>query len=250
MHNTAANTTNETGTAAVRDELPDITRPDARLVLTGEWSVDTPARQHAAAAAAIRQWDQQPLPHGMLSHSSFVGSDGGTVLHYSQWTDDRGPRELTHTDPQEPAHGIEQPLPGVNNQHGTVRHRPHRSHVRHIQHQVPGCIVTVSVEFDDPEMRQQWVDTVLTALAEDTEQQPGLIAAHFHLSLDGKRVLNYAEWTSEAAHIAAIGGFGRGSIGSSPKWQQVKSFRGMTDGGFKRYHLHRSISTPPQRESA
>ena len=79
----------------------------------------------------------------------------------------------------------------------------------------PGCIVAVSVEFDGPDEARQraWVDAVFDALASEPEPPAGGIGAHFHVSTDGTRVLNYAEWVDEASHVAALERSGIGAIG-------------------------------------
>jgi hypothetical protein len=60
------------------DRLPDITRPDAGLVLFNQWSVGTPERQRAAVQANIIEGEQAPWPESLLSLSSFVSTDGET----------------------------------------------------------------------------------------------------------------------------------------------------------------------------
>lgn len=38
-------------------------------------------------------------------------------------------------------------------------------------------------------------------MTKDVAPMPGSIAAHFHISTDGTRLFNYAEWTDAQAHI-------------------------------------------------
>ncbi|MEV7908307.1 antibiotic biosynthesis monooxygenase, partial [Streptomyces anulatus] len=110
----------------------------------------------------------------------------------------------------------------------------------------PGCVVIVSVEFAGPDRQrqEQWVDTVFDALTAETEPHPGGVSAHFHLSVDGTRVLNYAEWTDEASHRAALESSGQGTVGSAPEWRRVVDFPGVRDSGFKRYRFHASLARP------
>ena len=102
-----------------------------------------------------------------------------------------------------------------------VFYRRYRSGTPSRRAAMPGCIVVVSVEFDGPDEARQraWVDTVFDALAAEPSPPAGGIGAHFHLSLDGTRVLNYAEWVDEASHRAALERSGIGAIGSGPKWR-------------------------------
>lgn len=72
------------------------------------------------------------------------------------------------------------------------------------------------------------------------EQREGMLSAHFHASTDGSRVLNYAEWTSDAAHLAFLESAARAATlratGATP---------GVRPIGFRRFHLHHSIT--PER---
>lgn len=72
---------------------------------------------------------------------------------------------------------------------------------------VPG-VVTVTVDLDepDPERQRAWVDNAFDAAGTaDPAPEAGLLSARFHLSLDGARVLNLAEWTTAQAHRDAAG---------------------------------------------
>lgn len=74
---------------------------------------------------------------------------------------------------------------------------------------------------------------MLDALAAEVTLHHGGISGHFHVSLDGTRVLNYAEWVDEASHIEAVGGIG--SIGRGPAWRRVQTMPGVENLGFRRY---------------
>ena len=96
-----------------------------------------------------------------------------------------------------------------------------------------------------PERQRGWIDTVIGALSSETEPLPGLVAAHFHVSTDGTRVLNDAEWTSEEAHQDALDRSGHGVVGRSPEWRRVRSFPGVRrNDDVRRYRLHRSLTRP------
>jgi Antibiotic biosynthesis monooxygenase len=101
-----------------------------------------------------------------------------------------------------------------------------------------------SDDFRQRRRQRQWVDTVFEALEPETVPDPGGVSAHFHLSIDGTRVLNYAEWIDEEAHREAIEN-SHGGIGPGPKWQRVRSFPGLKSGGFKRYRVARSLASQP-----
>lgn len=65
--------------------LPQVARPDAGLVLIGEWGTADAAHQRAAADAAIGAWEAVRPPAGLLSYGCLLGEDDRTLLHYVQW---------------------------------------------------------------------------------------------------------------------------------------------------------------------
>jgi Antibiotic biosynthesis monooxygenase len=234
--------------------LPDIARPDAGTVLVSEWKVGTQERQHALVEAFITAFatfgKDAPWPRGLLSVNLFLSNDGETVLNYAQWTNDDAYHEFAQTNRPLQDEQIDRAFPGVERT-GPVNYRLYRSGVRR-DAPVPGCVVIVSVEFDGPDEQRQrrWVDTVFEALDAETEPHPGGISGHFHISVDGARVLNYAEWTSEEAHRDAIERSGQGSIGSGSKWREVQSFPGIKSSEYKRYRLATSLTSHPTVEQS
>lgn len=222
--------------------LPDIRRPDAHRVLVSDWDVGTPERQRATAEAFVAAWQRGLWPRGLLSTNLFASMDGETVLNYAQWTSDETCEEFVRTDRRSLIEKIDRAVSGIK-RHEPAYYRLYRSLVRD-DPPTPGCVVIVSVEFESAdELRQRrWIDTVFEALESETELHPGGISGHFHLSTDGTRVLNYAEWTDEHAHCEALERSGQGAIGRGPKWLEVKNFPGVISSGFKRYYLLRSLS--------
>lgn len=74
----------------------------------------------------------------------------------------------------------------------------------------------------------------------DDAVHPGAVSAHFLLSADGTRVLNYTEWTSAEAHQEAA------DAGGHDKFHEIFSGTpGVRSTHGKRYHLHRSLSRTP-----
>jgi hypothetical protein len=56
-------------------------------------------------------------------------------------------------------------------------------------------------------------------------------------------VLNFAEWVSAEAHIAALAAPGANGIGTTDVWKKVQTYPGMTTGGsVKRYRPVASIT--------
>lgn len=210
-----------------QDVLPDITRPDAEAVLV----VQAPV----VPADVFSELERGPWPEGLISLSVFGCTDEQAALVYAQWSanavDPALLRRLTGVEPVEyrlyRSQGLENPP-------------------------VPGCVVAVTVEFDgsDPRRQRRWVDTVLEALEGETEPPPGGISGHFHVSTDGTRVLNYAEWTDEQSHRDALARSHQGTVGTSAGWQRVLEFPGVSKSGFRRYHLLRSLSAAAPAEPA
>jgi hypothetical protein len=97
--------------------------------------------------------------------------------------------------------------------------------------------VIVEVEFEgpDPDRRRAWVDAVFEALQSEPNPRPGGLSAHFHLSTDGTRVLNYAEWESAQAHIDALAAPGDGVGSSTSQWERVQTWPGLKSSTVNRY---------------
>lgn len=58
-------------------------------------------------------------------------------------------------------------------------------------------VVTVIIVFTvEPEHQQQLIDTIVEFIEIAVKYQPGFVSATLHKSLDGVRVINYAQWRS------------------------------------------------------
>ncbi|MGW0670315.1 antibiotic biosynthesis monooxygenase [Streptomyces sp. NPDC002746] len=217
---------------------PDFTRADAGIVKVSTWDVGTPERQRQAVEAIREVWASREWPHpGLLSYSVGAGEDGRTLLHYSQWSDEKSHQDFVRTGRDDRNADIDAAVPGIERlgPHTYELYRsssPGGSDTRE-----PGCVVTVDVEFEGADRARQrdWVDSVFEALGTDPAPAPGGIAGHFHVSTDGTRVLNYAEWVSAQAHIDALAASGNGVGSPTPQWERVQSYPGVTGGGVHRY---------------
>lgn len=210
-------TTATTATTASTHRFPDVARPDARTVLIGPRFAGGPERQLELAQEALHGWEHEPWPDGLLSASCFLSTDGLTVLTYELWAD-------------EAARAAE-----------TVAFRLYRSVIGDGEGdggpRVPGCIAIPSFDTDGSERQRAIVDSLVDGpLARPI---PGLIAAHFHLSTDGTRVFNYAEWTDARSHEAAMSG---AVLQASARLTQ--GLPGIRNIGCPRYHLHRTVTGP------
>ncbi|WP_016699213.1 hypothetical protein [Actinoalloteichus spitiensis] len=178
--------------------LPTVTRPDAWTVVVRERAVgdEDPAR---AGDAVVAGWDARDWPPRLLSRTCLRSVTGNTLLEYEQWS--QSPEE-DHS--AQGRHAPDPTRPGT----GYQLYRSSATSLR----QPTGCVVAVMVDLGhtDPVAARKWVDEMVDGTSEhgtDHDQPlPGLVAAHFHVGLDGSRILNYAEWTSPEAHRSAIPG--------------------------------------------
>jgi hypothetical protein len=228
---------------AASSRWPQVNRPDVGAVLVSEWVVGTPERQRAAAAAFIEAWQQIPWPTGLLAVTLYASTDGATLLIYGQWTGDEAYAAFLESNRHLMRDFVDHAVPGIDRRQ-PVSYRIYRSSVRETT-AIPGCLILVSIEFDAPDARRQrqWVDTVFEAIASESELPPGGISGHFHVSTDGLRALNYAEWTDEQAHRNALQRSGQNAPGPSPKWNDVRNFPGIVASGFRRYSLLNQITS-------
>lgn len=165
------------------------------------------------------------------------GEDGATLLHYSQWTGEQAYQDFVGESRDIRNDEIDAAVPGIERL-GLRTYELYRSGLRAAgDTRETGCLVIVEAEFDgpDPARQRAWVDTVFEALGEEAALPAGGIAAHFHVSTDGTRVINYAEWESAEHHIAALAAPGEGVGSPSPLWERVQNYPGMTGGGVHRY---------------
>ena len=220
---------------------PDLTRPDATLVVVSEFQVGGPDEQQRLFDASRAAWDTLPWPATLLSITWLASLDGRRALAYVQWRDDSEFEAYGRTHRPVLAVRLKDAVPSLEAT-PPVFYRRYRSGTRPDAPDA-ACIVAVSVEFDGPDEARQraWVDTVFEAIAAESSPPAGGIAAHFHVSLDGTRVLNYAEWVDEASHIAALERSGIGAVGTNPKWRDVQTFPGLKGSHVVRYRVARRL---------
>jgi hypothetical protein len=227
--------------ARVVETPPDLTRPDAGLVAVTEFEVGGPDRLGALLEASRSAWRTLPWPETLLSISWLAGTRDDRALAYVQWRDDSGFEAYGRTHRPVLAAALRDAVPGLVAGAPTF-YRRYRSGTKP-DAPPAGCIVVVSVELDGPDEARQraWVDLVFEALAAEPSPPPSGIAAHFHLSTDGTRVLNYAEWTDEAAHRDALARSGQNAVGSGAKWRDVQAFPGLKRSRVERYRFVRRL---------
>ncbi|HEY2194930.1 MAG TPA: antibiotic biosynthesis monooxygenase family protein [Actinomycetospora sp.] len=65
-------------------------------------------------------------------------------------------------------------------------------------------VTLVNVFTVAPERQAELVDALDRATREVFVDDPGFVSANLHASLDGTRVINYAQWTSREAYGTAL----------------------------------------------
>lgn len=169
------------------------------------------AREWPSAEAAREAFERRG-GEGLVSFTAYEGIDHDGAFTYEQWTSEDA----------------------IENLDGAPVYRLYRGNQGE---GVPGALVIVSVEFEGPDEQRQrdWIDLVFTALDSEPVRPEGGISGYFHVSTDGTRVLNYAEWTSAEAHLAALAAPGDDGVGTTDVWKKVHSFPGVSGGSVKRY---------------
>lgn len=217
---------------------PELDNPDVGAPFFSAWKVGTPLRQRQTVDVIAAAWERRAWPtEGLLGYHVYTGLDGSTLLHHSQWADEQAYEAFVKTQRQERNDEIDTAVPGIERQ-WLGRYRRYRGVARD-EAPVPGCVVIVDVEFEgpDPGRQRAWVDAVLEALESEPNPHPGGISAHFHLSTDGTRVLNYAEWETAQAHIDALAapGDGIGTPEARERWERVQTWPGLKSSTVSRY---------------
>ncbi|BAY44313.1 hypothetical protein SAMD00079811_19090 [Scytonema sp. HK-05] len=66
-------------------------------------------------------------------------------------------------------------------------------------------VITVIIIFAvEPERQQELIDTIIEFLETTVKHQPGFVSSSIHKSIDGVRVMNYAQWKTQQDYQAFI----------------------------------------------
>lgn len=220
-------------------DFPAITRPDSGIALVSKWTVENSRDQVAAGDAAAEVWDHLPWPENLLSHSVYLGTDDTTIMQYSQWTNEKAIEAFQQNHLPQRAKKAYKAVPGLERVEA-VKYSLYKSMTSERPFRRPGCIILVTFETETAEVQKTFVNTLIkTVENRSVSHHPGSIASHFHLSTDGKRVLNYAEFTSEHAHEEML----QSSLQKDDAVPRlISSIPGLMPHGFERFQLYKSIS--------
>ncbi|WP_433548220.1 antibiotic biosynthesis monooxygenase [Streptomyces sp. CA-294286] len=231
-------------TATVTRDRPDLTRPGVGVVKVSTWDVGSSRAQRAAVAAIERAWLSRDWPDtGLLSYSVYVGEDGRTLMHYSQWRNEEAYGAFVTEERDGRNAEIDAAVPGVQRLR-LDSYDLYRSSLTEGDDRLPGSVALVEVDFEGPDRTRarEWVDAVFAVLeGPSTEADAprtvadGSLAAHFHVSRDGARALNLAEWVDAASHEAMMNA-PKGPAGEVPaEWRRVHEFPGLAASRVRRY---------------
>lgn len=216
---------------------PNITNSDAGIALVSKWRVENSDYQELAGNAAADAWEYMSWPKGLLSHNIYLGNDGQSILQYFQWTGEEEVDAFLQKNSKE--NGENNSLTGLDRVE-LMKYRYYRSLLSKNPARRPESIVIVGFETDGTERQEAFIDALFDVVeSRPNRHHPGSIASHFHLSTDGKRIMNYAEFTSEKAHEEMLKTQLR-QDDDVPRL--IKSMPGLKPLGFERFQLYKTVS--------
>ncbi|MEV0604408.1 hypothetical protein AB0I82_34640 [Streptomyces sp. NPDC050315] len=208
--------------------LPDIRHAGTAAVFVSHWYVPDRTAALKDLDEVTAEWETTEWPADILSFSSYVSAAGDTVLTYAQCASAAAYRPFVRS------------LAGAACAE-PVEYRLHTGFVPDgATGEAPGCVVAASFDTDGP-LRQRHVIEKITGnlRREGPYASDGMLGAYFHTSVDGTRVLNYAEWTTDEAHEAFLRDGCSGRARAS-----YEAIPGVRPIGYTRYHLHHSAVRP------
>ncbi|MDJ1135000.1 antibiotic biosynthesis monooxygenase family protein [Streptomyces iconiensis] len=199
--------------------LPDVRRSGAPHVWVARWRLGEQSGAARTREGLAAWWGSVPWPGGTVSATAYVAEDGDNALGYVRCS---APSPRT-ADILRAPHGAEAVAYGL------------RRSVVPETGGVPTCMVAVTFGTAGPRAASDLVGAVAGQLEAAAPECPGLVSAHFHVSLGHDRVLNYAEWESPEAHERFV----RGAASRRVK-NLVQHLPGVRPFGHLRYHVCRT----------
>ncbi|MEU3272495.1 NAD(P)H-binding protein [Saccharomonospora sp. NPDC006951] len=215
--------------------LPVATLPDAEVVIMTTWTVQGKQQQLAAADAAMAAWDSVAWPEGLLHYSVLLGTDGTSLLHYSQWSGEHAIDLFQRTDPPARVEGILAAVPGIR-RNGGARYTRYRSQGRANPQHV-GCVAVVSFETANRGIAESFVDELTGGADGESPDEESPIGINFLISTDGASLVNYAEFPDEQTHQTIV----ETQLGpDNPVPALIERTEGLEGLGFRRYLPYRA----------
>lgn len=177
----------------VHDAFPTVPHPQAAVTVISPWHTRDSEYQRQTAETLVGAWKAAPWPPGLLSASGFTSLDGEALLLYLQWTDEGTRREFFASRP-----GLADDDIAALGLPDSPRYVVYRSLGDHGDRN-PTSMITATFDVDGPERQRHIADTLIAA-ADDLPPNPAALSSHFHLSVDGTRVVNVTFWNDDATH--------------------------------------------------
>ena len=233
--------THDTAAAPVHDTtVPDLTRAGVGLVALNRWRAADRPHQLRLARASLDAWRALDWPPGLLGHHVALGTAGDVVLNYSQWSDRAALDRFSADGLAERADWV-QARGGEVDRLSSVRLRRYRTMRGPRRDEATGCLVLVSFATGGPGQQVALVDGIVHNATTQQPVSPGMLASHFHVSLDGTRVVNVVEFTSAEAHQRVV----EGSLGDdSPVIRFIRAQPGVEVLGFERFEPYGTVAPP------
>ena len=220
--------------------VPSMTRAGVGLVALNRWRADDRAHQLRLARASLDAWHVLPWPAGLLGHHVALGTEGEVVLNYSQWSD-RAALERFSADGLAERAAWVQARGGEVDRLSSLHLRRYRTmHGPREHDEATGCLVLVSFATQHAGQQMSLVDGIVHNATTQQPISPGMLASHFHVSIDGTRVVNVVEFTSAEAHQRVV----EGSLPGSPVLEFIQAQPGVEGLGFERFEPYGTVSTP------
>jgi hypothetical protein len=194
-----------------------IDRPDVTQITLDVWPTAGAAQRRLAAQLAA-----DALPPGARARHVHLGTNARTVLQYMQWAGA----------PVAPTGQATAAVP-ANAEIATLEHQ-RLVYVRSLPGDpspTVGCIVVVRFDVDGIQRQLELIERIVEAAA-DIPAHPGMLGSHFHRSLDGTQVVNYAEFRDQQAHDEVVAG----QLGeTSPVLHAIQAVPGVQPLGYERF---------------
>ncbi|MCW2139749.1 antibiotic biosynthesis monooxygenase [Actinoplanes cyaneus] len=101
-----------------------------------------------------------------------------------------------------------------------------------------GFVALVTIRLGDPAAGQPLLDLLAGEVEQWVRFQPGFVSANYHVSIDGTRVINYAQWSSEQAYRESF----KASPNSGSLREAILAIPGVEGLEMTGYTLARSVA--------
>jgi C-6 monooxygenase len=104
-----------------------------------------------------------------------------------------------------------------------------------------GFVALVTIRLTRPEARDELLDLLVREVEDWVRHRPGFLSANYHVSKDGSRLVNYAQWASEDAYRGSF----RDNPGSGSLRDAILAVDGVEDLEMVGCALVRSVVAAP-----